>query len=84
LALVAVARVWGFSARAFQGERGNLIDVPLPAVVHLRSALESDGSFGVPVGVEADKSQKRADATTRELILSTWVSITLVKYGRYP
>src|SRR5258705_10682536 len=54
LALVAVAREWGFSARAFQGERDDLVDGPLPAVVHLRSVLESGESFGVLVGVEAD------------------------------
>jgi uncharacterized membrane protein/predicted double-glycine peptidase len=54
LALVAVAREWGFSARAFQGEIENLRDVLLPAVVHLRSSLEGDESFGVLVGVEAD------------------------------
>ena len=69
MALVAVAREWGFSARAFQGERENLIDVPLPAVVHLRSGLENDGSFGVLVGVEADayELEDPAASGTRKL-----------------
>jgi uncharacterized membrane protein len=54
LALVSVAREWGFSARAFQGELENLKDVPLPAVVHLRSILKGEESVGVLVGIEAD------------------------------
>jgi uncharacterized membrane protein/predicted double-glycine peptidase len=69
LALVAVAREWGFSARAFQGERENLGDVPLPAVVHLRSVLEGEGSFAVLVGVEADgyELEDPAGSGTRRL-----------------
>jgi uncharacterized membrane protein len=50
LALVQIASEWGLTARAFQGEIENLAGIPLPAVVHMRSALDGEGSFGVLVG----------------------------------
>ena len=53
-ALVQVAREWGYTARAFRGELSNLADTPLPAVVHLRSPLDGEESFGLLVGVGPD------------------------------
>jgi uncharacterized membrane protein len=50
LALVQIASEWGLTARAFQGELDNLRGLVLPAVVHLRSPLDGEGSFGVLVG----------------------------------
>src|SRR5882672_5069330 len=83
LALVAVAREWGFSARAFQGELENLKDVPLPAVVHLRSVLEGDESFGVLVGVEADAYELEDPAgpgtrrLTADAFAATWTGVVV-------
>ena len=51
LALVQIAGEWGLTARAFQGEIENLSGIPLPAVVHLRAALDGESSFGVLVGI---------------------------------
>jgi uncharacterized membrane protein/predicted double-glycine peptidase len=82
-ALVEVAREWGFSARAFRGEVENLTDVPLPAVVHLRSTLEGEGSFGVLVGIEEDvyELEDPESAGTRRLtaeaFAATWTGVVV-------
>ncbi|HZN54513.1 MAG TPA: vitamin K epoxide reductase family protein [Candidatus Polarisedimenticolaceae bacterium] len=66
LALVHVARDWGYTARAFQGELANLGDAVLPAIVHLRSPLDGEESFGVLVGAARD-AYELEDPITHEV-----------------